>query len=238
MVTEKPDVPVMKDNEHEKFVGRLEEISAALGSRAALAKAAGLAPTSLQAYFQNSEPTRPVLVSLARAANVSVSWLAGGPGPRNVDGIPEGYRLLPFVDLRVSGGHIYPLLSQPTEIRIFKTSDLEKLPVHSDLIAVQLPEGFPPYASDSDLLVINQSEQPCVRRDVPLTRAYTLREDGIYLIAKQARLRLRQLGWDKVGESLVVLLPGSRSKREMTVTEKTLDFQVIGRVVWRGGPSI
>lgn len=235
---ENQDVAVTKETEHEKFVGRLEEISAALGSRAALAKAAGLAPTSLQAYFQNSEPTRPVLVSLARAANVSVSWLAGGPGPRNVDGIPQGYRLLPFVDLCLSGGHIYPLLGQLTEFQIFKTSDLEKLPVHSDLIAVQIPDGFPPYISDSDLLVINQSEQLSIRRGVPLTRAFALREDGIYVIAKQARLKLRQLRWDKVGDSLVVLLPGSKSKREMIVTEKTLDFQVIGRVVWRGGPSI
>jgi Helix-turn-helix len=229
---------VTKDPQHEKFVARLEEISVALGSRAALAKAAGLAPTSLQAYFQNSEPTRPVLISLARAANVSVSWLAGGHGPRNVDGIPDGYRLLPFVDLRAAGGHIYPLLGQPTEFQIFKTSDLEKILLHSDLIAVQMPDGFPPYVSDFDTLVINKSERPSIRRGLPLTRVFALREDGIYVIAKQARLKLRQLRWDKVGESLIVLLPGSKSKREMIVTEKTLDFQVFGRVVWRGGPYI
>jgi hypothetical protein len=33
-----------------------------------------------------------------------------------------------------------------------------------------------------------------------------------------------------------VLAPGSK-KAELTVTEKTLDFQVIGQVVWRGGPQ-
>jgi hypothetical protein len=237
-VTERQDPTLAGDTDHDKFVSRLEEISSALGSRAALAKAAGLAPTSLQAYFQNSEPTRPVLIGLARAGNVSVGWLASGQGPRNVDCIPEGYGLLPFVDLRASGGHIYPLLGQPTEFRMFKMSDLENIPLPGNLIAVQLPEGFPPYLADSDTLVINQSDKPSVGRAMPLTRTVGLREDGIYAVAKQARLRLRQLRWDKVGQSLLVLLPGSKSKREMIVTEKTLDFQVIGRVVWRGGPSI
>jgi hypothetical protein len=58
------------------------------------------------------------------------------------------------------------------------------------------------------------------------------------LAAKQARVLLRQLRWDKVGASLIVLVPGSKSKREIVVNEKTLDFQLIGRVVWRGGASI
>jgi hypothetical protein len=57
-------------------------------------------------------------------------------------------------------------------------------------------------------------------------------------VAQQARVLLRQLRWDKVGESLIVLVPGSKAKREIVVSEKTLDFQVIGRVVWGGGPSI
>ena len=72
----------------------------------------------------------------------------------------------------------------------------------------------------------------------PTARVLPLHEDGIYAVAQQARELLRQLRWDKVGASLIVLVPGSKSKREMVVSEKTLDFQLIGRVVWRGGPSM
>ena len=51
----------------------------------------GIAPSSLQNYFDHSEPTRPVLIALARAAHVSIAWLATGRGPKNADNLPEGY---------------------------------------------------------------------------------------------------------------------------------------------------
>jgi hypothetical protein len=47
-------------------------------------------------------------------------------------------------------------------------------------------------------------------------------------------LSLRQLRWKEIGKIMTVLAPGSK-KAELTVTEETLDFRVIGKVVWRGG---
>jgi hypothetical protein len=230
-------IDITDEKERRAFVARLDEISAALGSRAALAKAAGIAPTSLQAYFQNSEPSRTVIVRLALAGKVSVSWLASGHGSRSPDGLPEGYFAVPFIDFRTSGGRIYPLLGEPTGFRIFRNPDFEK-PASSDLIAVQMPEGLEPYISNSDTLVINRGDRPSIGGSRPVALGPPLREGGVYAVAQQARVLLRQLRWDKVGESLVVLVPGSKSRREMVVSEKTLDFQLIGRVVWRGGPSI
>jgi hypothetical protein len=162
-----------------------------------------------------------------------VSWLASGHGPRSQDGLPEGYFGIPFIDFRASGGRIYPLLGQATEFRIFRKTDFERL-ADSDLMAAQMPEGFEPYISESDTLVINRRDRPSVGSGRP---AATLREDGVYAVAQQARVLLRQLRWDKVGESLVVLVPGSKSKRELVVNQKTFDFQLIGRIVWRGGSS-
>jgi len=101
-----------------------------------------------------------------------------------------------------------------------------------------MPEGFKPYIADSDTLVIDRSDQPSIRSGWPVAPVFPLREGGIYAVAREARVLLRQLRWDKVGESLTVLVPGSKSKREVVVSETTLDFQLIGRVVWRGGPSI
>jgi hypothetical protein len=65
------------------FVERLEEASAKFPSRVALAKAANMPPSSLQAYFEGAEPTRPALVALAQAADVSLDWLARAAGTRN-----------------------------------------------------------------------------------------------------------------------------------------------------------
>jgi hypothetical protein len=177
------------------------------------------------------------MVRLAHAGKVSVSWLASGHGSRSPDGLPEGYFGVPFIDFRASGGRIYPLLGEPTEFLIFRNTDFER-PAHSELMAAQMPEGFEPYISDTDTLVINRRDRPSIGSSRPIALLPALSEDSIYAVAQQARVLLRQLRWDKVGESLVVLVPGSKSKREMLVTEKTLDFQLIGRVVWRGGPSI
>lgn len=48
------------------------------GSIYALAKRSGTAPNTIRRYFGKSEPTRPLLVAIARASNVSVEWLATG----------------------------------------------------------------------------------------------------------------------------------------------------------------
>src|SRR5579863_8396687 len=94
------------------FTKRLEEIIGGFRSRAALAKAAGLPPSSLQSYLEGAEPTRPALVALARAAEVSLEWLADDRGykkPRPY--VPDGYGEIPFFDIRKSGGYVYPLVA-------------------------------------------------------------------------------------------------------------------------------
>ena len=48
----------------------------------AFAFKAGISPTALRQYLiGKSEPTRPMLVALARAAGVQVAWLVTGDGP-------------------------------------------------------------------------------------------------------------------------------------------------------------
>ena len=48
----------------------------------AFAFKAGISPTALRQYLiGKSEPTRPMLVAIARAAGVQVAWLATGDGP-------------------------------------------------------------------------------------------------------------------------------------------------------------
>lgn len=224
-------------DEHRGLVARLEAISTDLGSRAALAKRAGIAPSSLQNYFDHSEPTRPVLIALAHAAHVSITWLATGRGPKNAGNLPEGYFGVAYYDLRPSGDRIHPLLGQPSEFRILSKSDFdERLITSGKLQAIQTNDGLPPYIANGDLFVVDTAVHvgPVVAGGRFPNPHYELDEAAIYATAYQARLRLRQLRWKELGKIMTVLAPGSK-KGELTVTEKTLDFQVIGRVVWRGG---
>jgi transcriptional regulator with XRE-family HTH domain len=226
-------------DEHRAFVARVEAVAAELGSRAELAKRAGIAPSSLQNYVDGSEPTRPVLIALARAARVSLGWLAGGSGPKRADSLPEGYFGAPYYDLRPYGDRIHPLLGQPSEFRIFSKSDYDESLLSSGILqALRTNQGFPPEISDGDLFVVDSAVHvgPVVGGSLFPRLHSALEAKAIYATAYQARLRLRRLRWMEVGKTMLVLAPGSK-KAELTVTEKTLDFQLIGRVIWRGGPQ-
>ncbi len=58
------------------------ELIDSAGSVYALAKRAGTAPNTIRRYLTNSEPTRPMLIAVAKAGEVSQEWLATGRPPR------------------------------------------------------------------------------------------------------------------------------------------------------------
>ncbi len=66
--------------ESSAFVERLRYLIGVAGSGSALAKAAGLSQSGFHRYLCGGEPSRRVLVALAKAADVDVSWLATGEG--------------------------------------------------------------------------------------------------------------------------------------------------------------
>lgn len=57
---------------------RLQECAQKLGSVNALAKASGIPQSTIRNYFTDGEPSRYNIVAIAKAAGVSVSWLATG----------------------------------------------------------------------------------------------------------------------------------------------------------------
>lgn len=54
--------------------------AARAGSVSALARKAGISQSGIRRYFAGGEPTRPHLVAIASAAEVSLIWLATGSG--------------------------------------------------------------------------------------------------------------------------------------------------------------
>lgn len=67
--------------EDERFPERLMEAIGARSTRS-FARDSGVSETVLRAYLAGkSEPTRPALVAMARAAHVRTEWLATGEGP-------------------------------------------------------------------------------------------------------------------------------------------------------------
>src|SRR5262252_1716011 len=94
------------------FIKRLQQIISDFPSRAALAKAASLSPSSLQSYVEGAEPSRPALIALARAANVSLEWLADNRGYKEPHPqVPDGYAAIPAYDIGKAHGYVYPLVT-------------------------------------------------------------------------------------------------------------------------------
>jgi transcriptional regulator with XRE-family HTH domain len=75
-----------EDKSARAFRDRLEALAGRVGSYYRLAKAAGVSEGTLQTYRnRGSEPSRPILVALAKASGVSVDWLASGESLLNRD---------------------------------------------------------------------------------------------------------------------------------------------------------
>lgn len=209
------------------FIARLEETSTAFPSRAALAKAASTPPSSLQAYFEGVEPTRPALVALARAANVSLDWLADGRGYKEPHPpVPDGYAAIPFYDVRKSGGYVYPLVSAEVAEFVYLKLDWFSYPgmKASHLIALEATASLVPEINQQDLLVVDTWWRTKFVDPSPII------PPGIYLISQQAKLFIRQV-LSVSGDAVeLVSPPGVKRKTLLQVGDK--GFTIHGRVIW------
>lgn len=78
--TRNSDLSSTRSEDENQFVSRMRLCAEKAGSVNALARKAGLSQSTVRRYFESGEPSRPHLVKLAAAANVSVAWLASGEG--------------------------------------------------------------------------------------------------------------------------------------------------------------
>jgi transcriptional regulator with XRE-family HTH domain len=221
------------------FLSRLRELSAKLGSYSALAKRAGLSPTTLQNYFEGGEPTRPALIALAAAGDVSVQWLCLGRGPKTASLIPEDYYEIPFFDLRASGWRIYPLSGSPARFLLFRRDwlDLPGVDIHQ-LESIEADEDLEPIVA-GDLLVVDRSKgwhpYPRLRESGLESGALNLMEGAVYVVAREARVSLARLSWAVPGKSLLVTSPKIQAEEMPT---EGLGYLILGTVVWHGGATL
>jgi hypothetical protein len=185
-----------------------------------------------------SEPGVAALVKLARAANVSVTWLATGQGPKSADNqLPDGYLSIPFYDLRASGGRIYTFTQEAVEdFIVFKESWLREAgAIQKDSAAFEALETLKPDIRIGDLVVMDQRGGA---RPTPGRPPWPIDfiDGGAYAVALEARVLLRRLyrdGPKRSGASAIVArAPGCS---DIHVAADALNFVVIGRLVWSGG---
>lgn len=223
------------EKEQEEFIERLSELAETLGSKAALARKAGLPLSSLDSYFSGTEPPRRVLNRLAEAGRVNVDWLSRGRGQMGAADAPEGYVAIPYCNLRFSGPHIRAINFLTKERYLIRQTEIDAIGIGGGVFAVGGAEeglDFPPRVTTGDTLLIEMPQGHVIERPT-LAEGWPIEEGSLYLIAEGVELRLRKLQRGKDGTVSVIQADGRVEKVRLTGAPRNVILY--GRVFWRAG---
>lgn len=222
-----------------RFPDRLKEAISGKSVRA-FARETGLSDTVLRQYLAGqSEPTRPALIVIARAANVGVEWLATGGYPIvpaadhwKVTENPvtyagqgesaEGYIRAPKYDLLTGNGGVLHS-EQIVDHLAFKGGWLvRELGVEPHALALLSARGdsMEPTISQGDLLLLDLSQR---RVDDEAIYALVVK-DGVF--AKRIQHLLDGM--------LSIRCDNPAYKEQLVPKEAAESLRVLGRVVWVG----
>lgn len=228
----------LKDNDDklfndQAFIKRLEGCANKLGSVSAFAKAAGLSQSGIRRYFTGGEPTRPILLALAKAAGVDFTWLATGEGsPAPAATLPaapeppglEDFGLIPRYDVAASAGHGRLIEQEPIlEHLAFRRAWLRELGLHPARCAVISIAGdsMEPTLHPGDVALLD------------LEHLY-IRSDGLYCLRLDGGLLVKRL--QRLADGVIEVISDNQAYRRFKLPDawQGPTQQLVGRVVWAG----
>jgi phage repressor protein C with HTH and peptisase S24 domain len=212
----------------EEFGTRLRLIMQQFGSVADLARAVGVSDNAIYKWVTGrGNPGMLSLVNLAKAAGVSVEWLATGRG-QPLKARPE-VRLEPSANLakpptvspRRPGNKAGLSSPQLVDYLNFKPEWLKRI-FNTEMQDVALIEvvgdSMSPTIDDGDLVVAD-------------TRETRFKSDGIYVIRNGEDLSIKRVQREPDGK--LTIRSDNQAYHTMTIAPNALNF--VGRVLWTGG---
>ena len=209
------------------FRSRLTQVIQSFGSVVALATAVGVSDNAIYKWLAGrGQPSVGNLVALARAARVSVEWLATGADSQpsaqaGASAVEHGdFIFMPRNRIRFSSGREGILRSEQVVDSIAFRADWVKRVLHTesrDLILIEVDgDSMAPTVEDSDLILANLAEP-------------RFRQDGIYLLRHDGGLEVKRIQRRPDGKMLV------RSDNPKYESMIVPTVKIIGRVIWIGG---
>ena len=202
---------------HEAFAQRLSELIKEAGSARALADAVGVSPNAVHLWLRNSEPGRDKLIAVARAAGVSLSWLAAGLGQKRE--LPEGYVLVPRYQVSKELPHNVDYLA----LKADWLSRLPGTPSPEALFLFQVEDDAMAVTIDCDDLVLVNTYDCDVRAGIYAIHPTNMAPTLPIMVRRVVR---------RADGSIEVLCDNPKYSRTI---ESATKFRVIGRVIWSGG---
>lgn len=212
-----------------KFSERLRE---AIGSQSVLAfsKECGISDSLVRKYLGGSLPGTDNLVIMARAAKVSIAWLAAGEGDKYLGGhtansVDDGaYAYVPLYDARCSAGSgAWNERSRVlVELSFTRYSLRKKGLTPSELACLRVDgDSMTGLLEDGDTVMIDLSRN-------------TLEGEGVYVVMLDDHLYAKRL--QRQFDGSVRIISHNKEYEPMTVPKDRLaELHIIGRVVWAGG---
>lgn len=211
----------------QEFRRRLRLIMQQFGSVADLARAVGVSDNAIYKWASGrGQPSLSSLVALAKAARVSIEWLATGEGAPNhpktkPTSVQAGeYTLMPRFSLRATGGRPGIQSGRLVDYIAVKTEWLHRrlnLDARSVLLIEVAGDSMAPTTEDGDLALVDP-------REVRVGR------DGVYLLKVGSELSVRRLQWRPDGKLIVQ----SDNPAYQTAVVAPESVNVLGRLVWIG----
>ncbi|MFV2947372.1 XRE family transcriptional regulator [Pseudomonas japonica] len=214
------------------FLDRLQRLVQIAGSANALAKKSGISQSGIQRYLKGGEPTRKMLITLARCTGVSLMWLmtgegserSEGPGVESPAGKDDAYAYVPLYDARCSAGSgAWNERSRVLVNLSFTRYSLRKKGLNPAALACLRVDGdsMTGLLEDGDTVMIDANRN-------------ALEGEGVYVVMLDDHLYAKRLQRDFDGS--VRVISHNREYREIIVPKDRLaELQIIGRVVWAGG---
>jgi len=206
---------------------RLTQVIESFGSVVMVAKAVGVSDNAIYKWLAGrGQPSVTNLVALARAARVSIEWLATGEESKQsaqaiTRAVEHGdFIFMPRNRIRFSSGREGILRSdQVVDSIAFRAEWVKRrLSTESrDLLLIEVVgDSMAPTVEDADLVFADLAEP-------------RFRQDGIYLLRHDSGLSVKRIQRRPDGK---LLIRSDNPKYEAMVVSTV---NVIGRVIWTGG---
>lgn len=211
------------------FQNRLDQILKQFVSVAEMARSVGVSDNAIYKWMSGrGQPSVANLVALARAARVSVEWLATGheiAAVKRTTGhsTEQGdYVFVPHYDVKGAAARGGPLRSeQIVDYLAFKTEWVKsrlKTDPRNMLLIEAAGDSMAPTLEDGDLLLVDLGEP-------------RFRQDGVYVLRREHELAVKRV--QRRPEGTLTVRSDNPAYESWVVTSETI--HVIGRVIWAAG---
>lgn len=200
----------------------------------AFSKRSGIGDSTMRKYLEGSMPGLDNLLAIAKAANVTLDWLAANKGPMRPGefqklvtggGVPKDFVPVPKLDIRPSAGpgSLVTYEESEPDVYAFREEWLRRIGVNPRFARLMVAKGDSMHdtISDGDLMIVDVSIREVINGAI-----HVLVYGGLVILKRLQVLR---------NGVLLLKSDNPRYRDEEVPLDEQPELIIEGRVLWAGG---